>query len=147
MTIPTEEDWGDYRSDLDQEYAHDLFAGRSREDMLPHFRANPIEATDELRFMPEAPFRYYMLCFRDAVMAWELEESYAADAASCFLGLILQKLERDPACIAPIMPELRNAIDYVARNQSAFGADEEIYGSFLQILDRIRALDAAHEGS
>jgi hypothetical protein len=27
MPVPTEEEWGDYQADLDQEYAHDLFAG------------------------------------------------------------------------------------------------------------------------
>ncbi len=53
MTVPTEEDWGDYNSDLDQEYAHRVFAGHTNEEMQPHFRANVIERTDELRFMPE----------------------------------------------------------------------------------------------
>jgi hypothetical protein len=43
MIVPAEKDWRDYRSDLDQEQAHDLFAGRLKQEMLPYFRANPIE--------------------------------------------------------------------------------------------------------
>lgn len=69
MTLPTEKDWGDYQSDLDQKWAHDLFAGHTAGEMQPHFRANVIEATAELRFMAEAPFRYYMIGFRNFVMA------------------------------------------------------------------------------
>ena len=61
MPVPTEAEWGDYEADLDQKYAHKMFAGRTNQEMLPHFRRNVIERTEELRFMPVAPFRYYML--------------------------------------------------------------------------------------
>jgi hypothetical protein len=146
MTVPTEKDWGDYHSDLDQQYAYRLFAGHTNEEMQPHFRANVIERTDELRFMPEIPFRYYMIGFRDFVMAGDFEYE-GADAASCFLRLVLEKLEREPACIRPIMPQLLEAVEYVARNQSAFNADTDIYGDFLGLFARIRALSAGRDGS
>jgi hypothetical protein len=146
MTVPTEEDWGDYHSDLDQEYAHRLFAGHTNEEMQPHFRANVIERTSELRFMPEIPFRYYMIGFRDFVMAGNFEYE-GADAASCFLRLVLQKLQQEPACIAPIMPELLETVEHVARNQSTFDADKDIYGDFLDVAAQIRALNAARGGS
>jgi hypothetical protein len=146
MTVPTEKDWGDYHSDLDQEYAHRLFAGHTNEEMQPHFRANVIERASELRFMPEIPFRYYMIGFRDFVMAGDFEYE-GADAGSCFLRLVLQKLEQEPACIAPIMPELLETVEYVAQNQSAFDADKDIYGDFLDLAAQIRALNAARSGS
>jgi hypothetical protein len=146
MTVPTEKDWGDYHSDLDQEYAHRLFAGHTNEEMQPHFRANVIERTSELRFMPEIPFRYYMIGFRDFVMAGDFEYE-GADAGSCFLRLVLQKLEQEPACIAPIMPELLETVEYVAQNQSALDADKDIYGDFLDLAAQIRALNAARSGS
>jgi hypothetical protein len=145
-TVPAEKDWGDYHSDLDQEYAHRLFAGHTNEEMRPHFRANVIERTDELRFMPEIPFRYYMIGFRDFLMAGDFEYLDGADAASCFLRLVLEKLEREPARIAPIMPELLESVEHVARNQSAFGADMDIYGDFLELFARIRALNVARGG-
>jgi hypothetical protein len=114
--------------------------------MQPHFRANVIERTDELPFMPEIPLRYYMIEFRDFVMAGDFEFE-GADAASCFLRLVVEKLEQGPAGIAPIMPELLETVEHVARNQSAFDADMDIYGDFLDLFARIRALNAARDGS
>jgi hypothetical protein len=140
MLVPTEAEWGDYQADLDQNYAHKLFAGRTNQEMLPHFRRNAIERTDELRWMPEAPFRYYMLGFRDFVMAGELEHLGASDAASCFLNLVLDKLEKQPAYIQPIMRELLPAVRHVAANQAAFEASEGIYGKFAEKGARIEAL-------
>jgi hypothetical protein len=62
--------------------------------MQPHFRANVIEATAELRFMPEAPFRYYMIGFRDFLMAGDFDHLGASDAASCFLRLVVQSSKK-----------------------------------------------------
>jgi len=138
-TIPTEKDWGDYQSDPDEKYAHDLFAGHTNEEMQPHFRANPIERTSELLLMPEIPFRYYMIGFRDAVMAGAFEHLEAANAASCFLRLILEKLEKEPQHIILVMPQLMEAIDHIAKNQSSLEAHEDIYGNFLEMSARIHA--------
>lgn len=140
MPVPTEAEWGDYEADPDQKYAHKLFAGRTNQEMLPHFRRNVIERTDELRWMPESPFRYYMLGFRDFLMSGDLGELGAADAASCFLGLVLEKLEKQPGYILPIILQVLPAIRHVATNQASFGASESIYGSFQDKLKRIEAL-------
>jgi len=139
LSIPTEADWGDYRSDLDQEWAHGKFAGKSNDEMQQYFREMPIEAASDLRFMPEIPFRYYMLGFRDRVMSGGLEP-YDSDAASCFLHLVVEKLESRPRHIIPIMPELLSAVEYVAHNQADFDADESIYGNFLETLKQIGVL-------
>ena len=140
MPVPTEADWGDYRSDLDQTYAHSLFAGHTNQEMLPHFRRNVIERTADLRWMPEVPFRYYMLGFRDFMMLGEFEQLSAADAASCFLRLVVEKLEEQPGHILPIMEELLPDVRHIAAHQESFEANESIYGSFQEILGRIEAL-------
>jgi hypothetical protein len=145
MIIPTETEWEDYESELDQKYAHDLFAGHSNEEMEPHFRSNPIEAASELKFMPRVPFRYYMLGFRDAIMKGRLEEHEGSNAASCFLHLVLEKLNHDPSSIVSLMPELLTTVDYVARNQSAFNASTEIYGDFLELAKHIHELSNIKE--
>ena len=142
-TVPTEKDWGNYQADLDQNHAHGLFAGRTNKEMQRFFLHNPIEMTDELRWMPEVPFQYYMLGFRDFVMGGNFR-NYASDSASCFLGLVLEKLENHPRQIVPIMAELLPAIEYVAQHQSAFDAKESIYGNFLEKLASIRALYATN---
>jgi hypothetical protein len=142
MAVPTETDWGEYQADLDQAHAHDLFAGRTNQEMIPHFRKNVIERTSELRSMPEVPFQYYVLGFRDFVMAGEFDELEASNVASCFLGLVLAMLEKEPRVILPVMPELLPAIRHVATNQASYDANESIYGSFPEKLKRIEALSA-----
>ena len=146
-TVPTESDWGDYKSDLDQNHAHSVFAGRTNLEMQPFFRKNPIEMTDELRWMPEVPFRYYMFGFRDFVMGKDFGLLDAPDAASCFLGLVLEKLEKHPQHIVPIVPDLLPALDYVGHQQARFEAQESIYGNFLEKLSRIKTLYEAQSGS
>ena len=140
MRVPTEAEWGDYQADLDQDYAHNRFAGRTNQEMVPHFRRNVIESTAELRWMPQIPFRYYMLGFRDFVMAGEFEDLGAFDAASCFLGLVLEKLAEQPNYILPIMPELLPALRHLAQKQAVFGAARSIYGSFYDKLAQIESL-------
>jgi hypothetical protein len=140
--IPTESDWGDYRDDLDQNWAHDHYGGRSNGEMQEYFRKNPIEAASDLQFMPEIPFRYYMLGYRDCVMAQDYDLLDASDAASCFLNLVIGKLEKAPRYIAPIMPDLLPALQYVAENQGEFKADEAIYGSFPEKFEKIQSLYA-----
>lgn len=115
LSIPVEADWGDYPSDLDQEDAHQKFAGKSNYEMQQYFREIPIEAAGDLRFMPEIPFRYYMLGFRDCVMSAGFEPCHGSDAASCFLNLVVEKLESQPRHILPIMPELANHNPFFAQ--------------------------------
>ena len=113
--------------------------------MRPYFRQNPIERTDELRWMPEVPFQYSMLGFRDCAMGRDFDLLPAPDAASCFLSLVIEKLEKQPQHIVPIMRELLPAIEHVAGNQALFEADESIFGNFLEKLVHIRNLYAPHD--
>lgn len=142
--VPSEDDWGKYRSDVDQEHAHSIFAGRTNEEMQPFFRRNPIEVSDDLPWMPDVPFRYYILGFRDFVMGKQFDRCNQASAADCFLGLVLEKLENHPRLIVPVMHELMVTVEYVARNQTLFDADVEIYGNFMDRLSRIQTLYAPY---
>jgi hypothetical protein len=143
-SVPTEDDWGEYKSDLDQNHAHSVFAGCTNEEMQPFFRRNPLAMTDDLRWMPDVPFRYYILGFRDFMTAKQFDFLEGSDAASCFLGLVLEKLENHPRLVVPVMPELLPAVEYVARNQSLFDADESIYGNLSEKLSRIKTLYAPY---
>ena len=138
MRVPTEAEWGDYQGDLDQDYAYRRFAGRTNQETVPHFRRNLIESTGESRWMPEIPFRYYMPGFRDFVMAGGFED--LSDAASCFLGLLLEKLEEQPNHILPIMPELFPALRTWLKSKLSFGAAKSIYGSVYDKLAQIESL-------
>jgi hypothetical protein len=146
MNVPTEADWGNYEDDLDQKQAHDLFGGRTNHEMLPHFQRNVIERTDELRFMPEVPFRYYMLGFRDFLIGGEVEPLWVPDAASCFIGLVLEKLKKRPTHILPIMFELVPTLRLIAQDQDLWHAKKEIYGDFKEKLAQIEALRSSLGG-
>ncbi len=117
-SVPTEDDWRDYTSDLDQNHAHSVFAGRTNEEMQPFFRRNPLAMTDDLRWMPDVPFRYYILGFRDFITAKQFDFLDGSDAASCFLGLVLEKLENHPKLIVPVMPELLGGKDHSCQRLS-----------------------------
>jgi hypothetical protein len=145
IVVPTEEDWGDYQSDLDRKYAHDLFAGHTNEEMRPYFRQNPIERASELRWMPELPFRYYMIGFQDCLMDGDFDFLEASNAANCFLNLILEMLENQPQVIIPIMPGLLPVVDHIVHSQRSYNADESIYGCFSEKLSKIQSLLAAHQ--
>jgi len=148
LPVPNEADWGNYKEDLDQNWAHEHYSGRTNDELLGFFQSNPTERTSELRFMPEIPFRYYMLGFRDSVLALDIDKLQpsdasicdASDAASCFLDLIEEKLQKNPSHILPIMHDLLPAVEHLAKNQKKFDADPEIYGDFMGKFDRIRLL-------
>lgn len=162
MRIPTEEDWGDleryanaagfsFRERLDLGYAHDKFLGRSREDMEPAFEASVISCFEDLCVMPAIPFAYYVIGFRDYVLHRAMQadpepDDGNPDAASTFMTLVLQRLERDPEVVMPVIDELMPALEHVARNQLLYGASPSIYGGFPEKLSRIEALVRARKG-
>src|SRR5262245_19320267 len=118
MNIPTEEDWGEWTTDLDQQSAHESFAGKTGQQVLPLFQRNVLWYVGELRCMPVIPFRYYMVAFKDYVLSEESrkDECEGADAASCFLHLVEDRLRVAKSDIAPIMTDLFPALEYVAMN-------------------------------
>ena len=147
FSVPSEEDWGDYESDLDQKYAHEIFFGKNLEETIPDFERSVIERLDELRFMPTIPFRYYLLALRNYVTSKTvLVNDMAPDAASGFLNLVAEKLRDSFDSIAPVMDEIMPAVEHVASNQEAYDADVDIYGDFTAKLAEIRGLYARKSG-
>ena len=139
--VPTEEDWGNWSSgDLDVAYAHKIFAGKTNLEVQPDFYRCVIERTDELRWMPKVPFQYYILGFRDFVISGKFASYDSSDAASCFLGLIEEKLQTQPDYVVPVMQELIPAVEYVAEHQEQYAADAGIYGNFMEKRKSIESL-------
>lgn len=140
-SMPTEADW-EGRQDVDPDiaYAHWIFAGKTNDEVQVCFYKNVIERADELQWMPTTPFQYYIFGFRDFVVAGRFAFLDSSDAASSFLRLIEYKLEHQPDDILPVIDELMPAVSYVAKNQSLFEANLEIYGNFRERADRIKQL-------
>ncbi len=47
MKVPKKKEWGDFKGDLDVNYAFELSGGLSIDEALPLFGKNPIERADE----------------------------------------------------------------------------------------------------
>lgn len=142
LRIPTSQDWEDHPEDLDWAYARKIFFGKSLEQAMPLFAENPIERAEELRFMPRAPFQYYIRAYARYLMLPEAQhkgEPYSA--ASCFLNLLEDKLKQGAAYVTPeLLRELLPALEHLAVRQQAFDADVDIFGDFTEQARRIREL-------
>jgi hypothetical protein len=150
--IPTKEDWytgnspGTY-CDLDVKYAREKFMGKSIEEVRPYFKRAPLEAAECISYMPQIPFRYYILAYKTLFQSKAhvdelLDNREAADAASSFLGLLDMMMKEWPEVIIPVMVELMPVGEYVASNQELFEASIGIYGSFPERLEEIKSLYA-----
>ncbi len=135
--VPSKKEWKGYEKDIDASYAFKLFYGKTNAEVQDLLRKNVIESVDEIRFMPIGAFQYYIFALRDYVMKREFEFYDSSDAASCFIGLVLEKLRESPEFILPIIDELLPAVEFVAKNQTLYDADEDIYGDFQTIYNSI----------
>jgi hypothetical protein len=136
--IPSEEDWDNYKEDLDATYAHNLFIGKSNEQMLPEYKGRVLARWEDIFSMPKKPFQYYIFGFREFVILQNFGFCESSDAASSFLNLILVKLEKQPDYILPVIEKLFPDIEFLANNQELYDADESIYGNFKDKLAAIR---------
>ena len=138
--IPSEKDWGEYWKDFDQKSAYSSFFGKSNSQMQEAFFKDGNDLMTEIRFMPVIPFRYYILGFRDFILNGKFPPYEASDIATYFLDMVVWVIEESPEKIAPVMQELMPSINFVANNQVKYEADEQIYGSFLDRLNKIQEL-------
>jgi hypothetical protein len=139
MNIPSESDWENYQDDLDAEYAHRIFAGKTNDQVQLDFYRCVIERASELSFMPIKPFQYYMLGFKQFIDKADFKQLDAPDAASCFISLVEQMLITKPF-IKPILSDLMPTLEFVSENQLEYEADITIYGFFQVKLDHIKEL-------
>ena len=139
MKIPDDEEWAGYKNDLDASYAHDLWFGRSLDDMQKDFPGGrSIERGDELLFMPRRAFQFYVFAFAQYVMSDAAIGD--ADAASSFLGFLKAREKRDPGSVATIYDRLQPTIEFVAESQTRFSAGHDVYGVFREKAAALAAL-------
>lgn len=139
--IPSEEDWGNYKNDLDQDYAHKIFFGKNLDEAMHLFEGAVLERSEELQFMPEIPFQYYIFAYCAYITSDTVLSNYnAPNAANGFLSLIQCRLRDDFDSIAPLMEELMPIAEYVAKNQALFRAAVEDYDDFNDTLLEIKRL-------
>ncbi len=147
LPVPSESDWENYKGCIDASYAHDLFIGKTNDEMREHFDRCVIERASELRFMSKVPFRYYMLGFGNYIQSINIPNERivdASDAASCFINLVEEKLNKKPDDIFPIMSEVLPIVEYIAHNQKNFDCSADIYGNFEEKYQIIKKIPENH---
>lgn len=138
--IPNINDWGDHTSDRDMNYAFKIFSGKTNEEMIGEFRRNVTARTTDLKFMPDVPFRYYMMGFKNFIDKKLYDEFDCPDAVNCFITLVEEKLENSPEHIIPIMEEIKPTVELICNNQDSYGVDCSVYGDFKSKLEHISEL-------
>jgi hypothetical protein len=142
--VPGSAEWGPESNDLDEAYARQIFYGKSIEETFPLFARSVVERASEIRFMPLAVLPYYLMAFRDYVLLDSTRrDDDAPDAASCFIGLVSERLENQPQIVCPMMDEIRPALKYLAQHQADYDADTDIYGDFEEKVAEIERRAAA----
>jgi hypothetical protein len=146
MKIPDEVDWEnfDYKASLGTQDCYEDFFGNSNGEMQDLFDRNVVLTGHGLRLMPIKPFQYYIQGFQEYVLNLGLESWEKSDAASVYLRVIFNVLEENPDFVTPIFDQLKDSINYVAENQVLYEADEDIYGSFIELRKKIFQLAGQH---
>lgn len=140
--LPDDSAWYGYESDLDVRNLHDLFFGKTIDEVQVHFgEGNSIERMDELLFAPRPVFQYYVQAFARFVRSDQAVGD--ADSASPFLSLLKAREKRDPGSVRKILPLLEDALVLVAHGQAHFDAPVEIYGDFQARVQQIREVCCA----
>ena len=112
--------------------------------MLSYFDAHALSASEALVYMPEVPFRYYMFCFKEVLLSEKCLSTglnfEAPNLASTFLLLLESKLTESPSSLVGVIDQLMPVAEFVALNQERYNADIDIYGSFPELLTKIKQL-------
>jgi hypothetical protein len=61
-----------------------------------------------------------------------------ASSASAFFKYVAALAEKRPRSISPVCDVVLEVLFYIAKNQNRYGADERVYGSFLDSYENIR---------
>ena len=145
VKIPSLEDWNPKALGEDALTAFERFSGKSNDQMQKYFFANVVSAINDIQFMPEIPFQYYLFGLCQYLRGENLNQYEACAAASGFLHLIHEKIERDFPVIEPLVDELRPLMAHVAQHQESYGATRDIYGDFedlhQKIMEKLKKID------
>jgi hypothetical protein len=136
MKIPNEQDWGDWKPDLDRSYAHKIFFGKSKSEAIELFVENAISHQEDLMWMTRIPFQFYIHAYKEYILSDRSKED--SDGASCYLRLIKYKLEEEPDQITEIFNDILPSLEIVASRQEFYDADIDIYGDFKELLIDIK---------
>ncbi|SMF67818.1 hypothetical protein SAMN02745866_04310 [Alteromonadaceae bacterium Bs31] len=133
MNIPEEHDWKIDSQDLDEKYSFEKYLGKSKEQAIALFRSSPLECSFEIAYMPEIPFRYYVLAFKEFVEKSNKEEY--DDVYHAYISMILSMIKNNFGYIEPLKKELLPLAYKITIDQEKYGLDLDIFGDLKVKLD------------
>jgi hypothetical protein len=136
MEVPSKDDWEEARTGLDQAHAFRNFFGKSLEDAHKLFVQCALSYQEDLVYMPEKPFRYYVRAY---IHYMQSEKSRGdSDAANCFLGLVETRLRDHPEWLEANWNQIDPILNRIANQQEEFyDASPSIYGDFAKKVSRL----------
>jgi len=136
-----ESDWEGHELSSDSTWAHGIFFGKSGDELTEIFDSNPVEAAENIFRIPDKAFPYYFLQFGLHVQSViNSDDISKSDAASAFMNYLLAVSRERPHVIEEMAPSLLKIGDYIASHQKDYWADEDIYGSFLDVYEEIKKI-------
>lgn len=140
--IPSSEDWGPIQDG--DSWTRKIYIGKSLNEVIYRFSELPTSVAEDLSFMADGPFRYYIFGFQKILFPSDGDEKMQAEdpglAANAFLNVVHSTLKQCPHKIMPVMEQLLPTVEYVAGNQATYEAAEEVFGNFQEILTQIQFL-------
>lgn len=137
--IPGKSEWAGYETDPEVRYARKLLFGKSTSEVVEYFAdGRCIMRADELLHMPRKAFQYYIFGFMEYICSSEAEGD--SDGASVFLSLLFNREEKDPGSVQEIYAGPREGIEFVSSRQEYFDAPPDIYGSFVELGQKVHRL-------
>lgn len=136
MEIPSKDDWEKAWAGSDEACAYRNFCGKSLVEAHELFVQCAIVYQEDLVYMPEKPFRYYVRAY---IQYMRSEKSRGdSDAANCFLGLIETRLRDHPEWIEGSWSQIDPVLQRIGDQQEEFyDASQSIYGDFAKKVGRL----------
>lgn len=146
METPTKNDWEsiDYPADnLDVICARKHFFGKTLKEAESLFADNALYYQEDLSYMPPSPFRYYLHAYMSYLTSSHSEGD--TDAASCFLGLLAEKLdtENEKNGLLAFWDRIEETLASIRQRKEWFEWDHDIYGD---LEERIAAITQRKNG-
>ena len=136
MEIPSKDDWEEAWTGLDEACAFRNFSGKSLTEARALFVQSAITYQEDLVWMPEKPFKYYVRAYIHYVSSQQSRGD--SDAANCFLGLIETRLRDHPEWMDETWDRIDSVLRRIADQQEEFyDASPHMYGDFSKKVDRL----------
>jgi hypothetical protein len=144
MAPPGEGSWSGHEGNDDSTWAYRRFHGKNENQAFELFDADVIESADNINFMPNEAFKYYLVALARYVDRLNFDSAdNAAAATSCLFGYLEENTKSRPVVVSEILPIILPVLQRLASEQKDHDMPIDIYGDLVQ---RAEGLEEACRG-